>query len=212
MVLSFGVSINCRYDTGSLVDRRRVGEAQMSWKVLIERGNLGFSAAHFITFEGQCEPLHGHNYGVRVEVEGALTPDSYVLDFVVLKNIVRALCKEWDHRFLLPLANPHLTLTEHEDAWEVVYDGPLTHGATTADGRTRYLLPKAAVTPLPIDNATAERLAEQLAGRIVDRLRDAGKLEHLVHIEVGVEETEMQVAFFALDLRNHPANDVSPPT
>jgi 6-pyruvoyltetrahydropterin/6-carboxytetrahydropterin synthase len=212
MVLSFGTSINCRYDTGSLVDRRRVGEARMSWKVLIERGNLGFSAAHFITFEGQCEPLHGHNYGVRVEVEGALTPDSYVLDFVVLKNIVRMLCKEWDHRFLLPLDNPHLTLTEHEDAWEVVYDGPLTHGATTTDGRTRYLLPKAAVTPLPIDNATAERLAEQLAGRIVDRLRDVGKLEHLVRIEVGVEETEMQVAFFALDLRNHPANDVSPPT
>jgi len=43
-------------------------------------------------------------------------------------------------------------------------------------------------------------------------LRAAGKLEHLVRIEVGVEETEMQVAFFALDLRTHPANDVSPPT
>ena len=125
----------------------------MSWKVLIERGNLGFSAAHFITFEGQCEPLHGHNYGVRVEVEGELSPDHFVLDFVVLKNIVRALCKEWDHRFLLPLENPHLRLTEHENAWEVVYDGPLTHGATTSDGITRYLLPKASVVALPIANA-----------------------------------------------------------
>ena len=44
-----------------------------SWKILIERGNLGFSAAHFITMEGRCEPLHGHNYGVRVEVSGGLT-------------------------------------------------------------------------------------------------------------------------------------------
>jgi hypothetical protein len=33
-----------------------------SWKILIERGNLEFSAAHFITFEGECEPLHGHNW------------------------------------------------------------------------------------------------------------------------------------------------------
>lgn len=184
----------------------------MSWKVLIERGNLGFSAAHFITFEGQCEPLHGHNYGVRVEVEGALTPDSYVLDFVVLKNIVRALCKEWDHRFLLPLDNPHLNLTEHEDAWEVVYDGPLTHGAATSDGSTRYLLPKAAVVPLSIDNATAERLAEHLAGRIMERLRDVSKLENLIRIQVGVEETEMQAAFFTLDVHaTHPPGDVSPP-
>jgi 6-pyruvoyltetrahydropterin/6-carboxytetrahydropterin synthase len=198
-------------DSGSLFDRHRVREARMSWKVLIERGNLGFSAAHFITFEGQCEPLHGHNYGVRVEVEGELTPDSYVLDFVVLKNIVRALCKEWDHRFLLPLNNPHLRLTEHEDAWEVVYNGPLTHGAAARDGVTRYLLPKAAVVPLPIDNATAERLAQQLARRIADRLREADKLEQLDRIQVGVEETEMQAAFFTLDLRTHPPGDLSPP-
>ena len=183
----------------------------MSWKVLIERGNLGFSAAHFITFEGQCEPLHGHNYGVRVEVEGSLTPDRYVLDFVVLKNIVRDLCKEWDHRFLLPLNNPHLSLTERQDAWEVVYDGPLTHGATTTDGITRYLLPKSAVVELPIENATAELLAEQLTGRIVERLRAVSKLEHLDRIQVGIAETDMQVAFYTLDLHTHPPGDGSPP-
>lgn len=184
----------------------------MSWKVLIERGNLGFSSAHFITFEGQCEPLHGHNYGVQVEVEGALTPDSYVLDFVVLKNIVRALCKEWDHRFLLPLDNPHLRLTEHENAWEVVFEGPLTHGAAPTDGVTRYLLPKSAVVALPIANATAEQLAQQLTRRIVDQLRAADKLERLDRIQVGVEETEMQVAFYNLDLRTHPPGDPRPPT
>lgn len=184
----------------------------MSWKVLIERGNLGFSSAHFITFEGQCEPLHGHNYGVRVEVEGSLTPDSYVLDFVVLKNIVRALCKEWDHRFLLPVNNPHLDISEHENAWEVVYDGPLTHGAASTDGVTRYLLPKSSVVALPIDNATAERLAQQLALRIVDQLRHAHKLESLDRIQVGVEETEMQAAFFTLELRSLPSDDISPPT
>src|SRR5579859_2816774 len=78
--------------------QRVVGETRMSWKILIERGNLEFAAAHFITFEGECEPLHGHNYGVRVEAAGPLTSDSYVLDFVVLKDIVRALCREWDHR------------------------------------------------------------------------------------------------------------------
>ena len=161
----------------------------MSFKILIERGNLGFSAAHFITFEGQCEPLHGHNYGVRVEASGPLTADSYVFDFVVMKDIVRALCKEWDHRFLLPLRNPHLRIAERAGAWELEYD---------ADNR--YVLAARSVVPLDVDNATAERLAEQLARRIAQELRARGVGGALESLTVGIEETEMQTAFYTLDL------------
>lgn len=160
-----------------------------SWKILIERGNLGFSAAHFITMEGRCEPLHGHNYGVRVEVLGGLTPDSYIFDFVTLKEIVRALCKEWEHRFLLPLRNPHLDVREREGGWEIVYDAA-----------TRYVLPRSAVVTLDTDNATTERLAELLAHRLVGELRARGLGKGIERIVVGVEETEMQTAFYTLDL------------
>lgn len=160
----------------------------MSWRILIERGNLEFSAAHFITFGGKCEPLHGHNYGVRVEAEGALTTDSYVFDFVVLKDIVRTLIKDWDHRFLLPTRSPHLRVTERDDAWDLEYDA-----------QTRYTLPRSAVVPLATDNATAERLAELLAGRIVDALRARGVGQNLARLTVGIEETPMQAAFYTLD-------------
>ena len=122
----------------------------MSWKILIERGNLGFSSAHFITFEGQCEPLHGHNYGVRVEAVGTLTQDSYVLDFVALKNIVRALSKEWDHRFLLPLHSPHLRIAEQEDAWGVgTYTPTDGKSQTPGEGVSSTRMPKSAVVALP---------------------------------------------------------------
>lgn len=165
----------------------------MSWKILIEHGNLGFSSAHFITFAGKCEPLHGHNYGVRVEAAGELTADSYVLDFVVLKDIVRALCKAWDHRFLLPLHNPHLSVRETpDDHWEI-----------RVDAQTHYLMPRSAVVPLPVDNATAERLAEQLAQRIVEELERRNVDHNLQHITVGIEETEMQAAFYTLTLPPH---------
>ena len=171
----------------------------MSWKILIERGNLGFSAAHFITFDGQCEPLHGHNYGVRVEASGSLTSDSYVFDFVVLKNIVRTLCKDWDHRFLLPLHNSHMRITEHEDAWELVYNGS-----------TRYLLAKESVVALPVDNATAERLAELLTHRIAAALREKGIGDTLEQLTVGIEETEMQTAFYTLELFPSDTRERSP--
>ncbi len=54
------------------------------YKVKVEKGNLSFSAAHFITFGGKCERLHGHNYAVSVILEGNLTEDRYVFDFVEL--------------------------------------------------------------------------------------------------------------------------------
>lgn len=176
----------------------------MSWKILIERGNLGFAAAHFITFEGECEPLHGHNYGVRVEADGPLTADSYVLDFVVLKDIVRGLCKQWDHRFLLPLHNPHLRVTDRTDAWEIEYIGDLSSIPNAPDAPIRYIMPKWTVVPLPVDNATAERLAERLALRIVHELRRRGLGQALERLMVGIEETEMQTAFYTLDPREAP--------
>lgn len=177
---------------------------RMSWKILIERGNLGFAAAHFITFEGECEPLHGHNYGVRVEAAGPLTADSYVLDFVVLKDIVRGLCKQWDHRFLLPLHNPHLRVTDRTDAWEIEYTGDLSSIPNAPDAPIRYLMPKWTVVPLPVDNVTAERLAELLALRIVHELRRRGLGQALERLMVGIEETEMQTAFYTLDPREAP--------
>jgi 6-pyruvoyl tetrahydropterin synthase/QueD family protein len=161
----------------------------VTWKVLIERGNLGFSAAHFVTFdEHTAEPLHGHNYGVRVEVAGELNAESYVLDFIALKTITRELCKELDHLFLLPLQSRYLKITEHPTAWEMRFQDQ------------HYLLPRASVVALPIDNATAERLAEYLAGRISERLHALGA-NNLSTVTVGVEETEMQIAFYTLDLR-----------
>jgi 6-pyruvoyltetrahydropterin/6-carboxytetrahydropterin synthase len=184
----------------------------MTWKVLIERGNLGFSAAHFITFVDDCEPLHGHNYGVRVEAVGDLGPEGYVIDFLVLKNIVRTLCKEWDHRFLLPLRNPHLRLTEREDAWELEYLPTEATPEIAARGRLRYELPKWAVATLDVDNATAERLAETLAGRIAGELRTRSLIGSLRSLQVGIEETEMQTAFYTLHLRQDEPREHSPPT
>jgi 6-pyruvoyltetrahydropterin/6-carboxytetrahydropterin synthase len=174
----------------------------MAWKILIERGNLEFSAAHFITFEGECEPLHGHNYGVRVEAAGELTADSYVVDFVVMKDIVRALIKRWDHRFLLPLENPHLRIGEQDDAWEIEFVGGQAEAFMREHGRIRYTMPKWSVVPLPVDNATAERLAERLALDTVDELRARGVGDALTALTVGVEETAMQTAFYTLDPRS----------
>ena len=187
----------------------------MSWKILIERSNLNFSAAHFITFAGECEPLHGHNYGVRVEVAGPLTADSYVLDFVVLKDIVRELCREWDHRFLMPLHNPYLRVTERGADWEIEYTGDLSKLSNAPSSPIRYVMPAWTVVALPVDNVTAERLAERMAYAIAGELKRRGVADAAMSVTVGIAETETQTAFFTLDSLDKPdrstAHDLAPP-
>jgi len=152
-------------------------------RVRVEGGYLRFSSAHFITFGGKCERLHGHNYGVLVELEGTLGEDKLVFDFTILKKITREICRSLNHRFLLPLHNPHLQLNEQEGSWEIRF------------GAKCYVFPREDVIALPIDNSTAERLAEYVC---LELRRQLGtyKTANLQTITVGVEEAPTQMAYY----------------
>lgn len=154
-------------------------------KVKVEGGYLRFSSAHFITFGGKCERLHGHNYGVLVELEGTLGEDKLVFDFTILKQITREICRSLNHRFLLPLHNPHLQLSEQESNWEIRF------------GAKRYVFPREDVIALPIDNSTAERLAEYICQRLLRELA-AYNTANLQTIMVGVEEAPTQMAYYRI--------------
>ena len=53
------------------------------YRVRVTKDHLVFSAAHFITFNGNiCERLHGHNWRTAVELTGPLDENSYVFDFI----------------------------------------------------------------------------------------------------------------------------------
>lgn len=157
-------------------------------KVKVEGGYLKFCAAHFITYSGKCERLHGHNYGVLVEIEGELGEDKLVFDFTALKRITRELCQRLDHRFLLPLHNPHFELVSSHDEWELRYK------------EKRYVFPKNDVIELPIDNSTAERLAEYICNELYATLAQHYTTTHLHSLTVGVEEAPMQMAYYQMTL------------
>ena len=153
----------------------------MDYRVRVERNKLKFAAAHFATFEGQCEPLHGHNYAVAIEVAGALTDDSWVADFSTLKTLGKALCDELDHKFLLQRNSRVLEIDEGMSNWKVRF---LERG---------FVFPKADVIALPIDNTTAERLAEWFVARLETDLAARGAT-NLTRITVMVEEAPGQSA------------------
>jgi len=164
------------------------------FRVSVAKDYLVFASAHFITFAGhRCETLHGHNYRVRVVVEGALDPESwYVFDFVALKRIMRTLCDEIDHKVLLALENPHLQIAEQGEAVTVAYDG-----------KPRYVFPKRDCALLPVPNTTVEMLAEYLTGRLQSVLANEGA-KGATTIEMEVEENFGQSATYRLKLGSDP--------
>jgi 6-pyruvoyltetrahydropterin/6-carboxytetrahydropterin synthase len=156
------------------------------FRVEVSKDYLVFASAHFITFRGhQCESLHGHNYRVGVAVEGAVDAEClFVLDFSVLKRIIRTLVDEIDHKVLLPTRNPKLAFRETGGSLAVDYFGEPT-----------YVFPKRDCALLPIPNTTAEMLAEYLGRSARGQLVKEG-YTHLTFLELEVEENYGQSATY----------------
>lgn len=59
----------------------------------------GFAAAHRIVGSGtRCEELHGHNFKVEVTVGGGeLGPGGMLVDFGILKGLLREVLEDLDH-------------------------------------------------------------------------------------------------------------------
>ena len=90
--------------------------------VRVSKDGLVFSAAHFITLgPDKCERLHGHNYHVAAEVHGPLDENRYVVDFIVLRDALRAIIKKLDHRVLLPTGHPRIHVAAQRQQVEVTF-------------------------------------------------------------------------------------------
>jgi 6-pyruvoyltetrahydropterin/6-carboxytetrahydropterin synthase len=61
-----------------------------------------FSSGHFLRdYHGKCENPHGHNYRVLVTLAGEqLEPNGLLLDFKLLKQVLRPTVEYLDHRMI----------------------------------------------------------------------------------------------------------------
>ncbi len=159
------------------------------YKIEIRKQKLNFSAAHFITYENECEALHGHNYYTTVEMLGQLDENEYLMDFKLVKSELEKICKTLDHKVLMATRNPHLSFAENEGSLEVLFRSK------------KYVFPLEDVVKLAIANTTVEKLAEHISEQLIKALRAKGKLEKTSSLEVGVEETAGQMASFRVDFQ-----------
>ncbi len=61
-----------------------------------------FAAGHALRgYKGKCENPHGHNYRVRVTLEGEqLDSTGLLYDFVHLKQVIHGVMQSLDHKYL----------------------------------------------------------------------------------------------------------------
>jgi 6-pyruvoyltetrahydropterin/6-carboxytetrahydropterin synthase len=164
------------------------GRAKGTFSVSVSKDYLTFSAAHFLTIPGhKCESLHGHNYVVTVVVEGEVDRSTgFVVDFALVKRIIRPVIDQIDHRVLVPGANPEITTRVEGD-----------HTVVDYRGNRRFVFPTSHVAMVPVSDTTAELLAEHLARAAVAGLAREG-ISGLGLVLVDVEESPGQSGRFAL--------------
>jgi len=154
--------------------------------VRLTKDYLVFSAAHFITYDGNvCERLHGHNYRVEAEVHGPLDENHYVVDFIALRDTLQSIVLRLDHRMLLPTRHDQISVREEN------------HEVHVAFKDRRWVFPRGDCLLLPLANTTTELLARYIGQELVAELDQRGVSSPSV-LRIGVDENSGQWGFYQL--------------
>ncbi len=154
-----------------------------SYSVRIAKAEHIFSAAHFITYEGQCERLHGHNYRVAAEIVGPLNEDYLVVDFLAVRDALREIVAKLDHYVLLPTEHRELVVKQEGDEVTVAFES------------RRWVFPRGDCRLLPVANTTAELLAAYIGRELKLALEFRCGLDD-PHIRVELDECDGQLAIW----------------
>lgn len=152
----------------------------------LAKRDFKFAVAHFTLFgPGTAEPLHGHNYRVRVEVAGDdLDSLGLLADCDAVKRRVRELCAELDDAVLLPDSSALLEISESDGEIEVLFPG------------RRYAFPSTEVVRLPLANTSMELLARFFWEALAEDLES----DRLTTLAVEIEETDGQSCVYRANL------------
>lgn len=144
------------------------------YKVRVTKDHLVFSAAHFITFNGNiCERLHGHNWRVAAELTGLLDENGYVFDFIALRDQLQKTVDALDHRVLLPTQHDKIKVREDQNEVEATFE------------ERRWVFPREDCILLPVANTTAELIAHWIGQQLMTVIgSDAASQIESVQIEV----------------------------
>lgn len=98
-----------------------------------------FSSGHYLRdYHGKCENPHGHNYRVLVTLAGEeLEPNGLLLDFKILKDILKPVVNYLDHQMINDLEPFTRVNPSAENLAKYFFDETNTRLADVTKGRVR---------------------------------------------------------------------------
>ena len=140
------------------------------------RLRLTFSAAHVMIGHRRCGRLHGHEYAISVSLDGEPGDDGVIMDFGMLKELVRSIAIELDHKFLVAKRHKNVSV-EGENV-------------TIRSGRSVYVVPREDCAMLDIQQTSAEELASWVCDKLGKKLSGRSNLSTLsVKVEEGMGQS-----------------------
>jgi len=144
---------------------------------------ITFSATHIIPMHKKCGRLHGHDYAINAKITGEIGADGVIMDFLSVKEFLRGIASELDHRVLIPRLDPRVKINKDYVSYKV--------------GDKELRLPVSDCILLEIEIASAETLAEFVLRRLMEKVKFPSNIRT---IEIGVDEGRGQGAWTSADL------------
>lgn len=137
------------------------------------RSNIRFSSAHIIPEYEKCGRLHGHTYAVHLKVGGIPDAKGIILDFTVVKDALRDIVNELDHKILIPEKSKVVKIEKDNENVKINSLGK------------KYVFPLVDCVFLPISSTSAENLSDYMLKRFIDSITVPKTIKY---IEIGVDE------------------------
>jgi len=144
---------------------------------------ITFSATHIIPGHYKCGRLHGHDYAINATIFGSIGPDGVILDFISVKEFLRKIAGELDHKVLIPMRDTGIKR-----------EGSSIHYSMKGK---EYLFPEEDCAMLDVSVASAEELANFVLRRVREEVHFP---DNVTRVEIGVDEGEGQGAWTGTDL------------
>jgi 6-pyruvoyltetrahydropterin/6-carboxytetrahydropterin synthase len=144
---------------------------------------ITFSASHIIPGHEKCGRLHGHDYAINAKIEGDIGPSGVIMDFISVKEFLRGIASELDHRVMIPGRDKRVEVTKDKVKYKLK--------------DKEFLFPRSDCIMLDIEVASAETLAKFVLQRVLDKVKFP---KNVKRIEIGVDEGRGQGAWIGKDL------------
>lgn len=134
---------------------------------------IRFSSAHVIPEYEKCGRLHGHTYAVHIKLFGKPDKKGIILDFSIIKELLKNIVKKIDHKIIIPKNSKFANIKINDNYLNMETLGKY------------YVFPIEDCIILPIDSTSAEKLSMYILDKFIEKIKFYSNLSK---IELGIDE------------------------